>query len=208
LSAETINEIVQFWLGSALDGPEIAYARRDWWYNGGAAVDDEIRDRFGTIVPRACRRELMDWRETPNGAFALILLLDQFTRNLYRNSPDAYLGDASAFEVVNHAIGNKLDLDLHPVCRIWLYHPFHHAESLEEQERGGVLLQQVRASASSEWHRYIDRSIRGWRRHRDIVARFGRFPHRNAVLGRISTADECAFLAENGENFGQGPKPE
>jgi len=206
LKADTIDEIVQFWLGSSLDSPDLAYGRRDWWYRGGVAVDEEIRDRFGTEVARACRRELMDWQDTPNGAFAMILLLDQFTRNLYRNTPDAYLGDACAFEVVNNAIDNKLDLELHPVGRIWLYHPFHHAETIEDQERGGSLLQQVRASAPSEWHRYIDRSIWGWGRHRDIVARFGRFPHRNAVLGRESTDEEIEFLAENGQSFGQGPK--
>jgi uncharacterized protein (DUF924 family) len=206
LSADTIDEIVQFWLGPSLDGPDLAYGRRDWWYRGGVAVDEEIRDRFGVEVARACRRELMDWQDTPNGAFAMILLLDQFTRNLYRNTPDAYLGDACAFDVVNHAIDRKLDLDLHSVARIWLYHPFHHAETIEDQERGGALLQQVRESAPSEWHRYIDRSIWGWGRHRDIVARFGRFPHRNAVLGRESTEEEVAFLAENGQSFGQGPK--
>lgn len=206
MSADTIDEIVQFWLGPSLDSPDLAYGRRDWWYRGGVAVDNEIRDRFGTEVSRACCRELMDWQETPNGAFAMILLLDQFTRNLYRNTPDAYLGDACAFEVVNHAIDQKLDLELHPVGRIWLYHPFHHAETIEDQERGGALLQHVRESAPSEWHRYIDRSIWGWGRHRDIVARFGRFPHRNAVLGRESTEEEIAFLAENGESFGQGPK--
>lgn len=206
MSADTIDEIVQFWLGPSLDSPDLAYGRRDWWYRGGVAVDEEIRDRFGTEVAGACRRELMDWQDTPNGAFAMILLLDQFTRNLYRNTPDAYLGDACAFDVVNHAIDNKLDLELHPVGRIWLYHPFHHAETIEGQERGGALLQQVRESAPSEWHRYIDRSIWGWGRHRDIVARFGRFPHRNTVLGRESTEEEIAFLAENDQSFGQGPK--
>lgn len=206
MSADTIDEIVQFWLGPSLDSPDLAYGRRDWWYRGGVAVDEEIRDRFGTEVAGACRRELMDWQDTPNGAFAMILLLDQFTRNLYRNTPDAYLGDACAFDIVNHAIDNQLDLELHPVGRIWLYHPFHHAETIEDQERGGALLQDVRASAPSEWHRYIDRSIWGWGRHRDIVARFGRFPHRNTVLGRESTEEEIAFLAENDQSFGQGPK--
>lgn len=206
MSADTIDEIVQFWLGPSLGSPDLAYGRRDWWYRGGVSVDEEIRNRFGTEVAGACRRELMDWQDTPNGAFAMILLLDQFTRNLYRNTPDAYLGDACAFDVVNHAIDNKLDLELHPVGRIWLYHPFHHAETIEDQERGGALLQQVRESAPNEWHRYIDRSIWGWGRHRDIVARFGRFPHRNAVLGRESTEEEIAFLADNGQSFGQGPK--
>ena len=92
------------------------------------------------------------------------------------------------------------------MSRIWLYHPFHHAESVEDQDRGLDLLRALRESAPPEWHAYVDRSIKGWTRHRDIVAQFGRFPHRNAVLGRSSTDAETAFLAENDESFGQGPK--
>lgn len=206
MSAKEIDRIIDFWLGPCLESPETAAGRRDWWYRGGAPVDAEIEARFGPLVARACDRALMDWQETPDGAFALILLLDQFTRNLYRNTPDAYAGDACAFEVVNRAIDRGLDRALHPVSRIWLYHPFHHAESVEDQDRGLDLLRALRESAQADWRPYIERSIKGWTRHRDIVARFGRFPHRNAVLGRTSTDAETAFLAENGESFGQGPK--
>jgi uncharacterized protein (DUF924 family) len=204
LNTETIDKIVAFWLGPSLDGPEAASARRDWWYDGDASVDEEIRSRFGALVPLACKGELLDWQTTPDGALALILLLDQFTRNLYRSTPEAYMGDASAFEIVNRAIDRKLDRELHPVARIWLYHPFHHAEQVEEQDRGIALLDTLLQSAPCLWHPYIQRSIKGWNRHRDIVARFGRFPHRNQVLGRESTDEERAFLAADGETFGQG----
>jgi uncharacterized protein (DUF924 family) len=207
LNIETISEIVTFWLGSSLDSPEAASDRRDWWYKGGALVDDDIRARFGHLIPAACAGELMAWQSTANGALALILLLDQFTRNTYRNTPRAYGGDACAFEVVNRAIERKLDTALPPVSRIWLYHPFHHSEDVEEQDRGIVLLNELRQEAASEWRAYVDRSIEGWTRHRDIVARFGRFPHRNAVLSRASTDEEYDFLQSNGEAFGQGPKP-
>jgi uncharacterized protein (DUF924 family) len=206
MSTETIARITAFWLGSSLEGPEAAFGRRDWWYKGGTPVDDEIRARFGALVPQACAHTLMDWQNTSDGALALILLLDQFTRNLYRNTPEAYAGDACAFEVVNHAIADKWDQALHPVARIWLYHPFHHSEAVEEQDRGLALLNELRQAAAPEWHAYVERSIKGWTRHRNIVARFGRFPHRNAVLGRESTDDERAFLAEDSEAFGQGPK--
>jgi uncharacterized protein (DUF924 family) len=206
LSTETIDTIVTFWLGPGLDGPEAAFARRDWWYDGGATVDDEIRSRFGTLVLLACGGSLPDWQATPNGALALILLLDQFTRNIYRGTPDAYAGDAAAFDIVNRAIGRNLDRALHPVARIWLYHPFHHAEQVEAQDRGIALLNEVLKSAPAVWHPYIQRSIKGWTRHRDIVARFGRFPHRNRVLGRPSTDEERAFLAADGESFGQGQR--
>ena len=205
-----IAEIVAFWLADSLDSPERASARREWWYRGGPAVDEEIRARFGGLVRRACAREpeLTGWRDTPDGALALILLLDQFTRNLYRGTIDAYAGDASAFEIVNHAIDRGLDRALHPVARIWLYHPFHHSEAVAEQDRGLDLLRALRQEADPAWRAYVDRSIQGWTRHRDIVACFGRFPHRNAVLGRASTPDEQAHMAAGGESFGQGLQPD
>lgn len=206
MSTETIAQIVDFWLGSSLDSPAAAGDRREWWYRGGPAVDQEIGTRFGEMVPKACQGGLADWRNTADGALALILLLDQFTRNLYRNTPDAYLGDAAAFEIVNHAIDSAVDQELHPVARIWLYHPLHHSERVEEQDRGIVLLRDLKRAAATPWRPYVQRSIEGWTRHRDIVARFGRFPHRNDVLGRASTAEESAFLETEGQSFGQGRK--
>ncbi len=201
-----IADIVAFWLGDSRDSPERASARREWWYRGGPAVDAEIRARFGDSVRRACARdpEPMGWQDTPDGALALILLLDQFTRNIHRGTVHAYAGDALAFEIVSHAIDRGLDRALHPVSRIWLYHPFHHSEAAAEQDRGLDLLRTLRQEADPDWQAYVDRSIEGWTRHRDIVARFGRFPHRNAVLGRRSTPAEEAHMAAGGGSFGQG----
>ncbi len=204
LATNTITAINDFWLGDSLTSPEAAFARRDWWYGGGAEIDNEIRSRFGDHIEQACCGQLTSWASSGHGALALILLLDQFTRNTFRHSPDAYRGDRLAMEIVNAAIGRAHDRTLHPVERIWLYHPFHHAERLEEQDRGLDLLGEVRRAAPAAWHAYVERSIRGWMRHRDIVARFGRFPHRNEVLSRTSTGDEVAFLAQDGEAFGQG----
>lgn len=202
-----IADIVDFWLADSCTNPEVAAGRRDWWYKGGAAVDEEIRARFGELVPRACARELMGWQDTADGALALILLLDQFTRNLYRGTVEAYAGDACAFEIVNRAIDRGLDRELHPVPRIWLYHPFHHSEEVAEQDRGLDLLRALRAEADPTWHAYVERSITGWTRHRNIVAEFGRFPHRNDVLDRESTPAERAHMEAGGESFGQGLQP-
>ena len=205
MNGSIISDIVTFWLSDSREDPHRALARRDWWYAGGPAVDEEIRARFGDLVPRACARGLMGWRDTPDGALALILLLDQFTRNLYRGTVEAYAGDPAAFEVVNHAIDRRHDRELHPVATVWLYHPFHHSEDVTEQDRGLVLLRDLRQRANPAWRAYVERSIKGWTRHRDIVGRFGRFPHRNAVLGRRSTTEELEYLATDGNSFGQGP---
>ena len=206
MHVDTISEILKFWLGTSLDSPEAASGRKDWWYKGGRPVDDEIRARFGEIISHACAYKLTTWQSTPDGALALILLLDQFTRNIYRNTPKAYSGDARAFEVVTRAVEQKIDTALPVVSRIWLYHPYHHAENVEEQDRGLALLNKLQHEAPKEWEPYVKQSIDGWTRHRDIVARFGRFPHRNAVLTRESTKEEKIFLETNDDAYGQGPK--
>ena len=206
MNARTIDEIHDFWFDGSLADPEAAFARRDWWYKGGETVDAEIHARFGDYVMQACDGELDDWAETSHGALALILLLDQFTRNIYRHTPEVYKGDPPAMAIVKHTIATGLDEPLHPLERIWLYHPFHHSESLADQDYGLSLLDNVHTAADPAWHKLVERSIWGWTRHRNIVAQFGRFPHRNHVLGRESTPAERAFMAEDGEAFGQGKK--
>ena len=197
------TEIAAFWLADALAGPGRALARRDWWYRGGPAVDEAIRRRFGPRVEEACAGGLGEWEESSRGAFAVILLLDQFTRNLYRGTAQAWQGDARAFRIAERAVEAGLDRELHPVERIWLYHPYHHSERLQAQERGLDLLRALKAGADEAWKPYVEQSIRGWTRHRNIVADYGRFPHRNAVLGRASTPAELDYIAGGGENFGQ-----
>lgn len=206
MTKTAISEINSFWLGDSQQSPDLALARKDFWYRGGEAVDDDIRARFGDLVAQACDGGFADWAETADGALALILLLDQFTRNLYRHTAQAYAGDAIAFAVVSAAVEKNMDQSLHPISKIWLYHPFHHSEELAAQDRVIDLLKGLKQTADPAWQPYVQRSIDGFTRHRDIVARFGRFPHRNAVLGRTSTAEEEAFLTEDGNAFGQGMK--
>lgn len=206
MTSDLATRIVSFWLGPSLDGPEAAILRKDWWYRGGKAVDEEIGTRFGEFLPRACAGAFREWNRTATGCLALVILLDQFTRNLYRNTPQAYLGDPRAFKIAVKTIDQQLDDELHPVERIWLYHPFHHSEDIQQQDRGLTLLCELENSAEKLWQPYIRSSIEGWTRHRNIVSRFGRFPHRNEVLGRVDTAGERKFKAEHSDSFGQGPK--
>jgi len=203
MTADVIPAITAFWLGPALESPDQAIARKDFWYRGGPAVDAEIRQRFGPQVDEACAGGLAEWEGSSEGAFAMILLLDQFTRNLFRGTADAWKGDPRAFQIVNRAIEARLDRALHPVERIWLYHPFHHSERLADQDRGLEILRALRDEAEPAWQPYVEQSIKGWTRHRNIVAEFGRFPHRNLILGRESTPAEQAYIDGGGENFGQ-----
>ena len=153
-----------------------------------------IRDRLSHLV------------STARGALALIIILDQFTRNIFRNTPQAYSGDELAINIVNTSIKRGHDKVLSPAFTIWLYHPFHHSEKVEEQDHGLALLNSLKERSPKAWHYYIEKSIEGWTRHHRIISQFGRFPHRNHILKRESTSEEKIFLKQNGRSFGQGPR--
>jgi uncharacterized protein (DUF924 family) len=171
------GEIVRFWRDA---GP------RAWW------VKDETFDgrcrAFEADHHAAARRELAHWEMDAEGALALVLLLDQFPRNLYRNSPHAYATDALAQAVALRAIERGFDRSTDTFLRAFFYMPLEHAEDLGLQERCVELME---ALGDPEFIKYA-------RIHRDVIARFGRFPHRNPVLGRTSTREELQFLAEGG----------
>lgn len=202
-----IDDIFDYWLGHSVDGPAEAERQRKIWYHGGTEVDAHIQRQFGDAVTRACDGGFETWEKTAKGNAALTILLDQFTRNIFRHSVRAYAGDARAASIADRAVTNGLDNDLPVTACIFLYHPFHHSESLVEQDRAVALMKSLRDTASSEWHDYLTRGIEGFSRHRDVVAQFGRFPHRNAVLGRVSTPVELMYLRDEAQTFGQGPRP-
>jgi uncharacterized protein (DUF924 family) len=203
MAEPTPRVIVSYWLGESPASPAAAFARHELWYRGGRPIDDEIRERFGHSVTRARAGGLAEWDRSPESQLALVILLDQFTRNIYRGTPEAYSGDPLALAVALRAVAAGRDRDLCVPGRIFLYHPFHHSETLVEQDRGVALLERLAQESPPEWRDYVRRSVEGFRRHRDTVARFGRFPHRNPVLGRISTPEEVAFLAADGSTYGQ-----
>lgn len=200
------EEVVSFWLGNAQSTPGAALARRELWYRCGPDFDEQVIREFKSDVEQACDGNLSGWMDSAVGALGLVILLDQFTRNVYRNSPMAYRGDELAWAAADKAVKKRLDEQLSVPGCIFLYHPFHHSESLKEQNRVIELLKMLKKRADTSWKDYVDGSISGFGRHRSIVARFGRFPHRNEVLGRTSTDEEIAFLAKSPDAFGQGTK--
>lgn len=182
-------EVLDFWFGAA---PGAARAE---WFRKDAAFDADIARRFGALHAAAARRERDAWRASAEPMLALVVVLDQFSRNMYRGDPRAFAQDAYALECANQAIGRGDDLGLLPVQRQFLYLPLEHSEDLADQERCVELMRSLEAFEPT-------RGLTEWAvKHRDIVARFGRFPHRNAALGRASTPEEAEFLKQPGSGF-------
>lgn len=173
------REVLDFWFGA---GPEKWFAKSD-------AFDADIKRRFGEAHRAAAEGRFDEWMGDAQGALALILLLDQFSRNLYRGDHRAFLQDPKALALAEEAIRRRFDVETPAMARKWFYMPFMHAENLAAQERGLVYFSE-RLDDPETMKFAIE--------HRDIVRRFGRFPHRNAILGRATTPEEQSFLDEGG----------
>ncbi len=185
--------VLDFWFLPATD-PEYAKSRAEW-FRKSDAFDALIRSQFGALIERALRGELRDWDTEPPGALAQIIVLDQFTRNTFRDTPRAFAGDPQAQQAALAMLEDRRDLELIPAQRWFVYMPLEHAEDIALQERCVAFFSELEREAHFE-------NIAAYAvRHRDIIARFGRFPHRNRILGRESTPDEIEFLKQPGSSF-------
>jgi uncharacterized protein (DUF924 family) len=164
----------------------LACGRPDRWFSAHDAFDEACRSRLLGTYEAAARGDLNEWELSPRGALALLLLLDQFPRNLFRGARRAYATDQAALLAAERASERGHDTGVEPALRRFFYTPFMHAEDLAQQERSVTLNEATGDPELAKWARH----------HRDIVARFGRFPHRNAVLGRESTSEEQVFLEQ------------
>jgi uncharacterized protein (DUF924 family) len=194
------EEILRFWFGAG-----DASARKRWFVPD-PAFDDEIRTRFADDAERAARGQLTAWGIDPRGALALVVLLDQFPRNVHRGTELAFAADARALGVTRDAIATGLDRQLSLVERAMLYMPLMHSEDREVQRQSLAVFRAladdaVTGGAPAEVLDYIRTAQDFAGKHAAIIERFGRFPHRNAVLGRTSTGDEVEFLSEPGSRF-------
>ena len=182
-------EVLAFWFGP-ID------AARDEWFRKDAAFDALIALRFGALIDAALGGELDAWASEPDSALARIVVLDQFTRNACRDTPRAFAGDAQALAAAQTLVASGQDQALTPLRRVFAYLPFEHAEDLATQNESLRLFAAL-AAALPTMAGYDAYAIK----HHAVIARFGRFPHRNAILGRTSNIDERAFLAEPGSRF-------
>ncbi len=181
--------VIDTWFGPAEDPERTGF--RKWWFEKSDAVDADLRARFGDAHDAALAGRLDGWLDNAESALALVLLLDQVPRNIHRDTPRAFTADPKAVAVANGALARGFDAAVPETWRMFFYMPFEHSEDLADQERCVALF----TALGNE--KLLDYAVR----HRDIVARFGRFPHRNAILGRESTAEETAFLEQPGSSF-------
>ena len=184
--------VLDFWFGGG--GSPAAGQARDLWFTKSEATDAEIRERFGAIIDAALRGDLDHWASSANGTLALILVLDQFTRNVFRDTPRAFAGDAAALGYARRLVYSGADRRFGTLQRWFIYMPFEHSESLVDQYESVRLFAALAddgEGAPLEWAR----------KHFEVIRRFGRFPHRNAILGRTSTPEEIEFLRRPGSRF-------
>ena len=169
---------------------------RAQWFRKDDAFDARIAELFGALIAAALDGGLRDWDATPHGALARIIVLDQFTRNVHRGTPRAFAGDEQALALAVALTQDGLDQQLPPMLRAFAYLPFEHAEDLAMQARAVELFQRL-SQAQPGFESMLDYA----QRHQEVIARFGRFPHRNAMLGRPSTPEEVEFLRQPGSSF-------
>lgn len=198
--------VLSYWFGDEpLAGAELCERQAKRWWGGGPEVDQAVRDRFGALVEAAGRGELDDWGKSAWGRLALIILCDQFPRNIYRGTADAFSLDPKAQTLTLAGIEKKQHRELSPEFRQFFLMPLMHSEELAHHDRCVERYAEMIEDASSE---ALKEAMRGAMKfahqHRDLIVRFGRYPYRNEALGRDSTAEEREYVEQGGASFGQG----
>lgn len=185
----TPQQILNFWFSPSQDG---IYHYRPQWFVKSSHFDEEVRQNFLQVYEDVVKGHYKDWENNAEGLLALILVQDQFPRNMFRNSAKAFATDGQALRLTRKAIREEIDHQLNPVQRWFLYMPLEHSENLQDQEIS------VEIFAELQTHIPESQILDYAQRHRDVIARFGRFPHRNEILGRKSTVEELEYLRLNG----------
>jgi uncharacterized protein (DUF924 family) len=196
------SALLDDWFGATLASPEAIAGRLSWWFEADAERDRDLSARHAELVEHCANGHRHRWLDQPEGRLALVIALDQLPRNLFRGSPRAFAYDAQTAAWCLAAVHTGQDRALTPIQRAFLYMPLQHFEDLQAQEVGVALYERL-AREMSDWP-VFDREFLAFARiHHDIIARFGRFPHRNRILGRENTAEESAYLQGDTPRFGQ-----
>jgi uncharacterized protein (DUF924 family) len=195
------ESVLAFWFGPTGSATEVAGRQGRLWFGKSPDNDRAVAERFSDTLLAATAGRLDHWAAAPRGRLALVIVLDQFPHHIHRDRPQAFATDPQALAQSLAALDAGEDRQLAPIERVFLYLPLEHAESLDMQERAVSLYENLAQEAASGERALFDNFLDYAIRHRDVVARFGRFPHRNAILGRPSTPDELEFLKQPGSRF-------
>jgi uncharacterized protein (DUF924 family) len=201
VKVEQAESILEYWFGTEADDVVAAKQHADLWWKKNPEVDKEIGERFGSLLEAAVNGSLNDWLADTRGRLAMIILADQFSRNIYRGTPRSFASDSFARAWCMAGLEIGADRMLRPIERVFFYLPMEHSESLDDQYRSVTLCKELAESVPEAHRELFDGYLNYAVRHCEIVERFGRFPHRNALLGRRPTNDEQAYLEAGGDHF-------
>lgn len=195
------QDLLHWWFGQGTSATEIAAEKQRLWFGYRPQQDAEARERFGALVEQALNGDLQDWAELPEGWLALVLLLDQLPRMIHRDTPRAFAGDERAQQLVRDGLAHGGDMLLSPIQRVFIYLVLEHAENLAVQDLAVAHFTALRDIAAEHEQAPFRDFLDYAERHREVISRFGRFPHRNAILGRDSSDAEQSFLQQPGSSF-------
>lgn len=197
------QDVHRFWFADTRDDSQAAGTRNAVWFGSSPEFDEEIRERFESTIDAASRGELSAWEDAPQSCVSLVIVLDQFPRNVYRNTAAAFKHDGLALAVTRRGVAAGHLEALSVPERAFLLMPYQHVEDVAEQQEGVRLFERTCNEAPPPWRAFVNNLLQFARRHLEIIERFGRFPHRNSVVGRSSTAAEREYLESKPETFGQ-----
>lgn len=198
---DDLHAVLNFWFGLDADDAKTTQSQAKLWWSKSEDLDAAIRDSFANLTEQAMQKELTGWENTAEGRLALIILCDQFPRNMYRNTPESFAYDAQARAYCEAGLQVQADRQLRHIQRVFFYLPLEHSESLADQDRAVALFDALRQEVPETQRETFEGFYRFAIKHRAVIQRFGRFPHRNVILGRTSTVEEMKFLSEPGSSF-------
>ena len=195
------DDLLEFWFGDDADDVAVAKTKAELWWGHRAETDELLQAKFGAAASAAAAGILQHWTGSPKGRLALVLLLDPIPRAIHRGTPAAFAQDELARKTAQQGLDSGADKLLRPIERLFFYLPFEHSEDLADQDRSVALYRELVAAVPAgnrqTFAEFLDYAVR----HREVIARFGRFPHRNLILDRESTPEETAFLEQPGSSF-------
>ena len=195
-------EVITYWLGDAESDPAAAHARNRFWYRPTIQIDCAIKDRFEDVHASIRNGRLLHWGEEAEGALAVVIVLDQFSRNMFRGQREAFGQDGLARAITVRALDREFDDQLSVPGKVFLCHPFTHSESPIDQDRAVNTYALMVDRVSDDWKPFVQSFVNHAKGHRDLIQRFGRFPHRNAAMLRQSTTEEESYL-RSAPRYGQ-----